>query len=166
MKKLMFGLLVFGLATQFMFSQVFDLPEVNVAVNYKYLDAISSAEVPALVKQLEEEVAYFNFKESDFYNEKDDTFSVAFYIPEGKILAIYNKVGEIVSTRERFINIKLPRQIMRSIIKNYSDWTVVEDSYRVNYNGQNGNVNKQYRVKLKNEKDTKVVKLTENGDIL
>ena len=166
MKKLMFGLLVFGLATQFMFSQVFDLPEVNVAVNYKYLDAISSAEVPALVKQLEEEVAYFNFKESDFYNEKDDTFSVAFYIPEGKILAIYNKDGEIVSTRERFINIKLPRQIMRSIIKNYSDWTVVGDTYKVNYNGKNGNINKQYKVKLKNEKDTKVVKLTENGDIL
>ena len=162
----MFGLLVFGLATQFMFSQVFDLPEVNVAVNYKYLDAISSAEVPALVKQLEEEVAYFNFKESDFYNEKDDTFSVAFYIPEGKILAIYNKDGEIVSTRERFINIKLPRQIMRSIIKNYSDWTVVGDTYKVNYNGKNGNINKQYKVKLKNEKDTKVVKLTENGDIL
>ena len=166
MKKLMFGLLVFGLATQFMFSQVFDLPEVNVAVNYKYLDAISSAEVPALVKQLEEEVVYFNVKESDFYNEKDDTFSVAFYIPEGKILAICIKDGEIVSTRERFINIKLPRQIMRSIIKNYSDWTVVGDTYKVNYNGKNGNINKQYKVKLKNEKDTKVVKLTENGDIL
>ena len=166
MKKLMFGLLVFGLATQFMFSQVFDLPEVNVAVNYNYLDAISSAEVPIVVKQLEEEVAYFNVKESDYYNEKYDAFSVTFYIPEGKILAIFDKDGEIVSAKERFINIKLPRKIMRSIIKNYSDWSVVGDSYRVNYNGQNGNVNKQYRVKLKNEKDTKVVKLTGNGDIL
>ena len=42
MKKLWIGLLVFGFATQLMFSQIEKLPEINITVNYKYLNSINA----------------------------------------------------------------------------------------------------------------------------
>ena len=98
MKKSLIGLLVFGLATQFMFSQVvkpIELSEVNVSVNYKYLDAIDSKEVAVPVKMLEEKVSYYNLKESDLYSDEYDTYQVSFFIPEGRIVAAYDSDGKI-----------------------------------------------------------------------
>ncbi len=125
MKKLLLGLFVFGLATQFMFSQVvkpIELSEVNVTVNYKYLDAIDSKEVAVPVKMLEQEVAYFNLKESDLYSDEYDTYQVSFFIPQGRIVAAYDSDGKILRTIERFKNIKLPRSVIVSITKNYPKW--------------------------------------------
>ncbi len=109
MKKLMLGLLVFGFATQLMFSQEvkpIELSEVNVTVNYKYLDAIDSKEVAVPVKMLEQEVAYFNLKESDLYSDEYDTYQVSFFIPQGRIVAAYDSDGKILRTIERFKNIQ------------------------------------------------------------
>ena len=79
MKKLMLGLLVFGFTTQFMFSQVVKLPEIDITVNYKYLNSIDAEnqDIDLSVKNLEEEVAFFNLKESDFYRDEYQTYYVS-----------------------------------------------------------------------------------------
>jgi len=169
MKKLMLGLFVFGLATQFMFSQVVkpvELSEVNVAVNYKYLDAIDSKEVAVSVKTLEEQVAYFDLKESDLYNDEYNTYKVSFYIPEGKIVAAYDSDGKILRTIERFKNIKLPRSVVVSVSKNYPKWKIVEDAYKVDYFGNTGIAKKQYKIKLKNRDKKMTIKVDEDGEFL
>ena len=169
MKKLMLGLLVFGLTTQFMLSQVIkpiELSEVNVSVNYKYLDAIDNKEVALPVKMLEEKVAFFNLKESDLYSDEYDTYQVSFYIPEGKIVAAYDNDGKILRTIERFKNIKLPKSVTIAITKRFPNWAIVEDAYKVDYYGKSGIAKKQYKVKLKNKDKKMIVKIDEEGEFL
>ena len=166
MKKIITGLLVFVLATQFVFTQIIELPEVEVAVNYKYINAISSEELAESVIILEEEVATFNLKDSKFYRDNYDKYTVKFFIPEGKIVAAYDKDGKIIRTIEKFKNIKLPKTILSKISKQYPKWTIVEDTYKVDYNDNSGVAFKRYRIKLKKDNKTATVKFTDDGDYL
>jgi len=169
MKKLMLGLLVFGFATQLMFSQEvkpIELSEVNVSVNYKYLDAIDSKEVAVPVKKLQQEVAFYNLKESDLYSDEYDTYQVSFFIPEGRIVAAYDSDGKILRTIERFKNIQLPRSVIVSVSKNYPKWKIVEDVYKVDYYGKSGIAKKQYKIQLKNRDKKMTVKVDEDGEFL
>ena len=93
-------MLALGLTTQFMFSQEIELTEVRLDVNYKYLDAIESQDVAVPVKILEKKVAFTYVKDSDVYSEEFDTFQVTFRIPEGQIVAAYDKDGKILRTIE------------------------------------------------------------------
>ncbi len=166
MKKLLIGLLALGFTTQFMFSQEIELSEVYLDVNYQYLDAIASEDVAESVQMLEKEVAYYDLKESDLYNNEYDKYRVSFFIPEGHIIAAYNKVGKIIRTTERFKNIKLPKTILRSILEQYPNWEIVEDAYEVDYTDKSGIARKQYKVKLMNGKKKIVEKFDENGEYL
>ncbi len=166
MKKLMLGLLVFGLTTQFMNSQEIELSEVRIDVNYKYLDAIDSKEVALSVRKLEEEVAFYNLKESDLYNDEYETYKVSFYIPKGMIIAAYDKNGKITRTIERFKNVKLPKSISETIMSQYPNWSFVEDTYKVDYYGKSGIAKKQYKVKLKNKDKKMIVKINDEGEFL
>ena len=70
MKKLILGLFLFGLTTQ-MFSQITKLPEVVVrSVNYKYLIAVDENQEDVNVKNLEEQVAMYNVKNTDLYSDE------------------------------------------------------------------------------------------------
>ena len=166
MKKLLIGLLVFGLTTQFMFSQEIELAEVRLDVNYKYLDAIESQDVAVPVKILEKKVAFYDVKNSDVYSEEFDKFHVTFIIPEGQIVAAYDKDGKILRTIERFKNITLPVSVRIAVFNRFPDFTIVEDFYKVDYKDKSGIARKQYKVKLKNGDKMIVEKFDEDGDIL
>ena len=99
MKKLVLGLFILGLTTQIN-SQTIELSEAVISVNYKYLDAIGSDEIPNRVKKLKEEVLnYKNIEQSKLYDDEHDTYSVSFYVPEGKIVAAYDNNGKIIRGR-------------------------------------------------------------------
>ena len=166
MKKLLIGLLVFGLTTQFMFAQIIELSEVVVSVNYKYLDATDSEEVAVPVQMLREQVAFYNLKESDLYSDEFDTYAVSFYIPEGKIVAAYDNHGRILRTIERFKDIKLPRNVMMAIAERYPNWTISKDLYKVNYHDKKGVTKNEYKVKLTNGDQAIRVKIDNNGEFL
>lgn len=166
MKKLIIGLLVFGLTTQFMLSQIIELPEINVSVNYKYLDATDSEEVAVPVQLLREKVAFYNLKESELYNDEYDTYAVSFYIPEGKIVAAYNKDGRIIRTIERFKDVKLPKSVLMSVAKRFPNWTITKDVYKVNYHNKKGVTKNDYKIKLENGDKTMVVKVNDMGEFL
>ena len=166
MKKLWIGLLVFGFATQLMFSQIEKLPEINITVNYKYLNSIDAEnqDVDLRVKSLEEDVAFYNLKESDFYKDEYTTYYVSFYIPQGKIVAAYDKDGKIIRTIERFKNIKLPKAVVASIIEEYPKWSIMGDAYKVEYHDGMGVAKKQYKVKLEKNNKKMTVKVNEKGE--
>ena len=165
MKKLMLGLLVFGLTTQCMLTQTIELSEVRVDANYKYLDAIDSEDVDISVKTLEKEVAFYNLKGSEAPNVYD-LYPVTFVIPQGKIVAFYDKDGKINRTIERFKNIELPISVIEAVAEQYPEWTIADDAYKVDYYGKTGRAEKQYRVKLENEKKRKILKFDGNGEYL
>ena len=168
MKKLLLGLLALGLTTQF-YAQVIEdgmLPEVEVrATNYKYLNAVDNSEAAVPVQLLEKKVAQFDIKSSEFYEDGSDFYRVYFYIPEGRIVAAYDRDGRILYTIERFENVALPNSVTDAIGEKFPGWKISKDVYRVSYTQKKGAV-RRYKVVLDNGVEKVRVKVDENGVFL
>ena len=143
------------------------LPEIEVhAVNYKYLSSINNVEAPVPVKFLERKVAEFDLKEAEFYRDEYDFYNVTFFIPEGKIVAAYDKDGNLLQTIEKFVNVTPPKVVMKSVAKRYPGWSLYKDTYLVNYNKDKGVTKKYYKLILENGKERLRVKTDENGKFI
>lgn len=169
MKKLVFGLLFLGFATQ-AYSQIIQtekLSEVTVyATNYKYLNSLTSEEPADIsVELLQRKVATFNLQDSEFYQDDYDLYRINFFIPEGKILAAYDKDGKLLRTAERFTDVKLPNSVRESVAERFPGWEITKDVYLVNYHDQKG-VTKKYKLKLVNGDKVLRVKTDEKGNFL
>lgn len=166
MKKIILGLFVFGLTIQ-SFAQVIELPEVEiVATNYKYLDNVREPDAAQPVKLLQREVAVFDLKNSEYYEDQYDDYFISFYIPQGKILASYDKEGNVLRTVEKYKNIALPPAVAEAIVKNYSGWTIAENAYLVNYHDRKGVTKKEYKILLEKGSQRMRVKTDEKGNPL
>lgn len=169
MKKALLILLCLGLSAPAMAQIVKteQLSEVTVyATNYKYLNNVDSGEVASIpVSMLEKKVAAFNLKDSDFYSDDYDYYQIQFYIPEGKILAAYDKDGNILRTVERFDDITLPVSVRDAVADRFPGWTITKDVYLVNYHQKKG-ANKTYKLKLENGDETLRVKIDQMGNFL
>ena len=165
MKKLFFYFISIGLVSQF-YAQDIKLPEVVIsAVNYKYLNAVNAEDSDMIVKQLQEKVALYNIKESDLYEDDYDYYTVSFYIPDGKIVAAYDKEGQIIRTIERFESVKLPKDVRDAIFDRFPNWTLEKDVYFVNYR-TNMDTKKVYKIKLKNGIEVLRVKIDAEGNFM
>jgi len=168
MKKLLLVLLAIGLSTQF-FAQVINdgmLPEVEVrATNYKYLNSIDNSEAAVSVQLLEDMVAKFDVRSSEFYEDGNDFYKVYFYIPDGKIVAAYDKDGKILYTIEKFDNVALPNNVASSVAERFPGWKIAKDVYKVNYDADMGS-SKQYKIVLENGKKRIRVKVDDDGVFL
>ena len=165
MKKLVIGLFIFGLTTQ-VFSQVIELSEVNVSVNYKYLDAIDSEQIPIPVKILTEKVLNFEANKDDLYDDEYDTYRVSFFIPDGKVVAAYDKTGKILRTIEKYKNIRLPQSVLQAIAERFPNWAVFENVYEVNYHCDKGITKKLYKIKLENQDKIVSIKTDDKGNFI
>lgn len=165
MKKLIMGLLIVGLAIQAQ-AQVQELSEVVVsASNYKYLTKVGLENTSVAIADLEYEVANFDLKSADFYSEENDSYVVSFFIPEGKVLAAYDNDGNIIRTVERFNNVKMPREVIESVAKQYPNWTFAKDTYLVNYY-DSGKISKRYKITLENNGKRIKIKTDVEGNFL
>lgn len=142
------------------------LPEVKVvASTYKYLDAVTNKELAQPVQLLQKRAATYDIKTSEFYEDEYDTYYVSFYLPEGQILATYDKDGKLLRTAERFKNTRLPQEVAKAIVTKYPDWTIAKDIYMVNYQDE-GKVSKVFKVVLEKGDSRRRVKLNEKGEFL
>ena len=164
MKKLVLGLLIFGLTTQ-VYSQVIELSEVEISVNYKYLDAIDSDVTAKPVKLLEDNALNYETNKDEFYDDEYDNYKVSFHIPDGKVVAAYDKDGKILRTIEKYKNVRLPLEVLQAVSKRFPNWAVVEDVYLVNYHCDKG-VKKQYKIKIENEDKVLTVKTDDKGNFI
>lgn len=169
MKKIMLGLLTLGLMAQAN-SQIVKtekLSEVTVvATNYKYLNDVNSQEVASIpVQMLERKVAAYDIKSSDFYQDDYDLYNITFYVPEGKILAAYDKEGKLLRTAEKFKNINLPISVKEAVLDRFPEWKITKDIYMVSYQDTKG-ARKSFKLKLENGDKTLRVKLDENGNFM
>lgn len=168
MRKLLLGLLALGLTSQFYAQVVNDgmLPEVEVrATNYKYLNSVDNSEAAVSVKLLEDMAAKFDVRSSEFYEDGSDFYRVYFFIPDGKVVAAYDRDGKIIYTIEKFKNVALPENIASSIADRFPGWKIAKDVYKVNYDVKDG-TKKQYKVVLENGNKTIRVKLDGDGVFL
>lgn len=168
MRKLLIGLLVLGLTTQ-AFAQITKTEKLSevviVATNYKYLNQVGQDEVAIPVKMLQRKVATYDIKTSDFYDDEYDFYSVNFFIPEGKVLAAYDKDGKIIRTVEKYKDIALPKHVVNSVVKRFPGWTIAKDAYLVNYHNEKG-VTKKYKLTLENGDKRMKVKTDAEGNFL
>ncbi len=169
MKKLLLILFVMGFVVP-MQSQIIkteELSEVIVyATNYKYLNNIDTQEEASIpVEMLRRKVAAFDVKSSEYYQDDYDIYNINFFIPEGKILAAYDKDGKIIRTAERFKNIELPNSVKAAVLDRFPEWTITKDTYVTHYYEKKG-VTKKYKLKLENGDKVLRVKLDENGKFL
>ena len=168
MKNLIIALFIIGLTTQ-VFAQdpkTEKLSEVIVvAVNYKYLSQIGSQESAVPVNLLQRKAATYNIREADFYDDEYDFYTVSFFIPEGKIVAAYDKDGKIIRTIEKYENIALPLEVATSVANRFPKWKISKDVYLVKYNDNNG-ANRTYKLILKNGDERLKIKIDADGNFL
>ncbi|MGI9547172.1 MAG: nicotinate-nucleotide adenylyltransferase [Flavobacteriaceae bacterium] len=168
MKKFIVGLLVLGL-TSHVFAQVTEVEQLSevvvMAVNYKYLNSMDNSEAAIPVQMLERKAAAFNVQEQEYYTDEYDYYTVSFFIPDGKIVAVYDTDGKIMRTIENFEDTKLPKDVNKALTQRFPNWELVSDVYRVTYSESKG-ANKTYKLKLKNGDKTMRVKMNEKGEFL
>ena len=166
MKKLIIGLFIFGLTTQ-VNAQTTELPETIISVNYKYMDATDDGHMPTHIQKLKDEVLNYNHKElSKLYDNEDEIYNVSFNIPEGKIVAAYDKNGKIIKTFEKYNNVRLPLVVMQAVSERFPNWQIVEDVYLIKYHNEKDSLLKQYKIKIKNADKFLTVKTNESGTFL
>lgn len=143
------------------------LPEVTVvSMNYKYLKSVQDTSSAQPVKLLERRAATYDIKKADFYEEEQDEYFVSFYIPQGRILAFYDKNGKVMHTAERYKNIALPPAVRKSIAERYPNWTIGADVYLVNYYQSDNTSKKTYKILLENGTKRLRIKLNDKGQFI
>lgn len=166
MKKIMFFLICIGFVSQ-MYTQEIKLPEVIIsAVNYKYLNTVNSEDSDMKVKRLEQEVALYNLKDSDLYEDEYDNYMIEFYIPDGKIVAAYDRDGNILRTIEKYESVKLPKDVRDSVFERFPNWVLDKDAYYVTYNSRNNKAKKIYKIKLRNGNEVVRLKVDAEGNFM
>ena len=167
MKNIFLGLLFLGFTTQ-IYAQdpVVTLDEVTlVNTNYKYLSSTDAEDIPIPVDKLEVKVATFDIKTLDIYTDEYDFYDVYFIIPEGKILATYDKEGKILRTAEKFKKLNLPSPVIISVLNRFPNWDIAKDTYLVKYL-ETGKTKKIYKLTLKNGEKRIKVKTDDQGNFL
>src|SRR5690348_6327153 len=110
--------MIFGLGTQAFSQEV--MPEVTLtAVRYKYLNAVNQKEAAQPVKMLQRTAAEYNVKNTDYYEDDYGMYFVSFYIPEGEILAAYDKDGKLLRTAEKYKDVAVPDAVRNAVRDRY-----------------------------------------------
>lgn len=168
MKNLIIALFIVGLTTQ-VFAQDLKTEKLSevivVAVNYKYLSQVGSQESAIPVNLLQRKAATYNIREADFYNDDYDYYTVSFFIPKGRIVAAYDKDGNIIRTIEKYTNIALPKAVATSVAKRFPKWKISKDVYLLKYNNKKG-AKRTYKLILKNGDERLRIKTDADGNFL
>jgi hypothetical protein len=140
------------------------LPEVTVvATNYKYLKSVGGKEVAQPVQVLQRAAAAYDVKKSEYYEDDYESYFISFYIPDGQILAAYDKNGKLLRTAEKYENIKLPSAVTNAVTTRFPNWKISKDAYQVTYYDDKG-ADKKYKLLLENGNKRMKVKVNEKGE--
>jgi hypothetical protein len=150
-----------------MYAQEIILPEVVISsVNYKYLNTVNSEDIDQSVQRLEQKVAFYNLKDSDLYEDDYDSYMIEFYIPDGRIVAAYDKDGNIIRTIEKYESLKLPKDVRDAAFTRFPNWTLDKDAYYVTYNSSSNKAKKIYKLKLRNGNEVVRLKIDAEGNFM
>jgi hypothetical protein len=140
------------------------MPEVTIkSVNYKYIRSVLDTTGAQAVKTLQKMAATYDIKNSEYYDDEYESYSVSMYIPQGQILAVYDANGKLLRTAEKFKNVSLPPAVRNAVYTSFPDWVIARDVYLVNYTEEGMN-NKMYKLLLQNGDQRKRVKTDEKGN--
>ena len=114
------------------------------------------------VRQLQD---YFIAYELGKDFEGFDNYLVIMKNAKGTLTATYNNKGKLVRVVEKYQNVRLPSDVIYSVIKTFPDWGIVDDKYT--YTQNDGDVlKKHYKIKIKKGKETRKLLVSPNGEII
>lgn len=143
------------------------LPGVTViSMNYKYIKSAYDTNAAQPVRMLQRRAAGYDLRSSDFYEDEYDDFFISFYIPEGKLLANYDKDGKLLRTAERYKNVALPPAVRQSVTTRFPGWAISKDVYLVNFYTEAKSVRKVYKLLLENGNKRMRVRTNDVGEFL
>ena len=180
MKNLAIGLFVIGLTTlgfsqekysvidgiklrDVIISQTSDNEVFKTNINYSYLEKVQDISTSEQVKELESVASRFNVMELPQFDGHDESFKIIFRAAKGYIIASYDKNGKILTTNEHYKDIKLPKNMSKSIATQYPQSGVLKVVHTVSYTDQK-DVTKNYRVQIMNNNSKKNLKFTSKGN--
>ncbi|MBE9489430.1 MAG: hypothetical protein IMY67_03970, partial [Bacteroidetes bacterium] len=134
-------------------------------INKSYLDKVQDPTMSVQVKSLENRVSKCDITKSPKYDGRDKPFQAVFKSSKGSIVAMFDKEGKIITTSEKFKNIKLPDPVKIAVFKNHPNWVLLSDTYSVSYH-RDKNVRKVYKVQIGNGDLKKKLKIDFSGDII
>lgn len=179
MKNLAIGLFVMGLTTlgfsqekysvidgiklrDVIISQNNNSMDLLTNINYSYLDKVQDISTSEQAKELESVASRFNVMESPEFDGRNESFKTIFRGTKGYIIATYDNNGKILTTQERYSDVKLPKPMIKSVLAKYPDSEFLKVVHNVSYNHQNA-VKKIYKVQIMSNNSTKNLKLVSEG---
>ncbi len=172
MKNFVIGLLILGLtnltiAQSNQFAQNVHLAEVTIVPrNLTYISNVLDDNTPRQIKNLETSVARYDVTAHPNFNDRDiDAFEVVFEQPNARIIATYDKNGQILKSFEKFQDVILPKDLVKEIMMEYPGWEFHSDTYLVSYyTGRD--VKKHYKIQLMKDKNRVNLKVDPSGNII
>lgn len=172
MKKLSISLAVMGITSLGLAQDSY--PKLNYSLleglgalgsNYEYLNEVQNGHTPSQVKFVENMVSYWDVRKSeDFKGLKNQPFEATFRSGLGSIVASYDSDGKILTAKERFKNITLPKRLQIAIVKQYPNWSIVKNRYTLRYT-EGKAPKKQFKIKIKKENQRKWLKVNSVGGL-
>ncbi|MCM4155684.1 hypothetical protein [Gramella sp. AN32] len=173
MKHLILSVLLL-VATASVQSQVTQLEEANVV--YKPFDSKISQDQNRYSFNINEEyVGEFDknpigFMHSNFdiysfmreIEEEYDSYEITFRSQKGKLMANYDKEGELLSTYQNFKDILLPLDIRREVYMKNKGWTMTSNKY-VAFGTASMLEKELYKIKLEKDGQKRTLKLDGNN---
>lgn len=131
--------------------------------NYNYLNAFKKDLNSSIVKDWKQRLANYNLKSNSIFDDSEKaTYNISFKGNQANIEATFSNNGEILSTKERYLNIKLPLALRQKIALAYPGYAFIKNSYCFTYSIHQGISKQCYTIKISNGKQRKILKLDNN----
>jgi hypothetical protein len=171
MKKIILGLFLVGLAIQSYGQDVLyqakikkeKVPEVIIEAIEEDFGDFEMVEFYAIPIEFIEENVYVN---SNINSDKDyETFQITLRTKKGKLIATYNKEGEILSTVEYLNNTPPAQEVRVAMAKSFPGWVITKDYYKMtHFSGKQKK--ERYKLIIQKGKEKKAVYMDGKGAII
>ncbi|NNC49100.1 MAG: hypothetical protein HKO01_01010 [Flaviramulus sp.] len=134
-----------------------DVPIMNV--NFSYINEVQNKTTAKYVKSLESVASRYNVMESPTFDGRDEPFKTIFRGTKGYIIATYDSNGKILTTQERYRDVKLPKKLVKSVLKEFPESHFLKAVHYISYNHKR-DLKKTYRIKIMNDDQKKNLRIT------
>lgn len=167
MKTILIGFLIFGFGNLIDSKTIEYRPKlvkttvtnkISDSVNSNYLKQVYNKDCAEKIRTLENLAANYNIKENPLYDpDAKVSYEVVFEVSDSKIIATYDKSGEIMRTSEQYLNVKLPPDLGFIVSRKYSKWLFNNNLYSISYNKNEG-AEKIYSIEIQKGQKVKILK--------
>lgn len=171
MKNLMLGIFLLGFVVSGYAQKVIRLDDVNLKANSEALKLDDNSSIIINVPEAYKGEFYentlgfarnkFDIKEFVLVNEDQnfDSYDVTFKTTKGDLNVGYDKIGEMTSAQQSFKDVAMPHPLMMKLLRANEGYRIVGTRH-IGISKGNWTFDKEYyKVKLKNGKKSKTVKI-------